>query len=651
MLTVAAVAVDFHPLAPATFVNAITVGPDQKLWFTEDVFNSSTTFKPAIGVIDPTTKAIREFPTSGVAIGGLASDGGSKVYFLEIGPSKIGVIDTTTGAIADYPVSLSGSSPAQITVDRAGTPWFTDPGLNMVGSFNPTTHAFTEYPLPTPRANPAGITLGPDGKLWFAESAFNAPGAIGVIDPGSHAISEYPISNAATYFPLGGIVAGPDGNLWYTEQGAGSSRPHSFGTINPTTHAVSHYTTGDTNYVGTGIHVGPDGALWSGLVEMDASSKAVNVVQALVFARAGNSNIGGQVTGPNGHVWAAGQGGIQELRALAPNETLAGGTVLLDPSEIGAGRGAVPGRTVFVDLNGNGKLDAGEPTAVTDASGDYTFTNLAPGTYTFRVATLPGEFVTVPGGDGSQTLSVAGGQIASPSFRVVATATALPLSPSATPFGTSNSDVATAEVVGLYHLILGRNPDAPGLADWAASVRNGLSIGEVAVAFFNSKEYLTKVARQDYRTYLGREASSVDVTNVVAALQRGALTEEGLAAGLMSSAEFNKNHQSNASFITAAYEDILGRDPDAAKIAQISGFLDRGVLRSDIIASLMGSGEARFKAVTGLYATFTQHVGDPYPFSQFQQLLVNGYSLKQIAPSFANLRAYAALAAATVPGH
>jgi len=45
---------------------------------------------------------------------------------------------------------------------------------------------------------------------------------------------------------------------------------------------------------------------------------------------------------------------------------------------------------VFIDLNGNGVYDAGEPVAVTDQFGNFIFTDLAPGTYTV--------IIPVPGG-------------------------------------------------------------------------------------------------------------------------------------------------------------------------------------------------------------------------------------------------------------
>ena len=61
-----------------------------------------------------------------------------------------------------------------------------------------------------------------------------------------------------------------------------------------------------------------------------------------------------------------------------------------------AGESGVQGVTIFVDLNRNEILDAGEPTAVTDSAGSYTFTGLASGAYVLREITAPGEMPTAP---------------------------------------------------------------------------------------------------------------------------------------------------------------------------------------------------------------------------------------------------------------
>lgn len=94
------------------------------------------------------------------------------------------------------------------------------------------------------------------------------------------------------------------------------------------------------------------------------------------------------------------------------------------PGCVPAAYGSVCGHK-FSDLNHNGVADGGEPgvagwtltlngpggpyTAITDASGAYCFTNLAPGAYTIGEANLPGWVQTAPAG-GTFALNLAAGQ-------------------------------------------------------------------------------------------------------------------------------------------------------------------------------------------------------------------------------------------------
>src|SRR5262249_43926096 len=57
---------------------------------------------------------------------------------------------------------------------------------------------------------------------------------------------------------------------------------------------------------------------------------------------------------------------------------------------------ARPGATVYLDLNQNGRLDADEPSHVTNAAGEYTFSDLEPGTYHVLEAGRPGWAPTHP---------------------------------------------------------------------------------------------------------------------------------------------------------------------------------------------------------------------------------------------------------------
>ncbi|MEG3900173.1 MULTISPECIES: SdrD B-like domain-containing protein [unclassified Microcoleus] len=55
---------------------------------------------------------------------------------------------------------------------------------------------------------------------------------------------------------------------------------------------------------------------------------------------------------------------------------------------------AISGVTIFIDSNGDGQLQATEPTTTTDQFGTFAFTNLRPGTYSIREVTPPGFFQT-----------------------------------------------------------------------------------------------------------------------------------------------------------------------------------------------------------------------------------------------------------------
>lgn len=76
------------------------------------------------------------------------------------------------------------------------------------------------------------------------------------------------------------------------------------------------------------------------------------------------------------------------------------GVVFLDRSGDGAfttGDVRAGGVPVLLDLNGNGRPDAAEPTVLSNANGVYRFENLTPGTYTVRALPRPDEIATFPG--------------------------------------------------------------------------------------------------------------------------------------------------------------------------------------------------------------------------------------------------------------
>ena len=51
---------------------------------------------------------------------------------------------------------------------------------------------------------------------------------------------------------------------------------------------------------------------------------------------------------------------------------------------------------IYLDLNGNGRVDPGEPNTITNPQGNYTFANVSPGRYLVREVQQPGWVQTTP---------------------------------------------------------------------------------------------------------------------------------------------------------------------------------------------------------------------------------------------------------------
>ncbi len=166
--------------------------------------------------------SINEFPipTADSAPSAIMTGPDGKLWFTESYGGQIEMIDPSTHAIAEFNVPTAGSEPTGITSGRDGNLWFTERGavglapspVGMIGMINPTTHVINEFPIPTADSGPQGITTGPDGNLWFTEFDGNK---IGMINPATHAVNEFPTPTASS--GPEGITTGADGNLWFAE--------------------------------------------------------------------------------------------------------------------------------------------------------------------------------------------------------------------------------------------------------------------------------------------------------------------------------------------------------------------------------------------------------------------------------------------------
>ncbi len=234
---------------------AIATGPEGKLWLTD---RGAT---PAIAVFDPTTCisecTVEEFSIEGK--GGnpgavpqdIISGPGGNLWFTDKGTTPaIGKINPGTKAIEEFSIAgnggNAGSRPQGIAVGSDGNLWFTDTGTTRaIGRFNPSTPAVEEFATGTnslPGGNtdakgPWGIAAGPDGNIWFTENGTEATKgrsatgkAIGRITPSG---TKEEIEGSLTYFSTGllaeshpdfGLTVAPDGKLWFSDDSGVSEK-------------------------------------------------------------------------------------------------------------------------------------------------------------------------------------------------------------------------------------------------------------------------------------------------------------------------------------------------------------------------------------------------------------------------------------------
>lgn len=265
------------PLPPngGTSLLGIASGPDGNLWFGLE--------SGYIGMISPADHSISEFRLSSGRKLVAGSDG--NLWFTGDQSTSFGVLNPTThtASYVNLPPGQGGAD--GISSGPDGNIWFSAGPGNLLGRINPTTHAISEFTLPSGHA-PGYTTPGPDGNVWFAEDVAQ----IGMINPTTSVISEFPISHSVRF-----ITAGPDGNIWFTSDDAAM-----VGMIDVTTHAVSEFSAPADPY---GITSGPDGNLW--FANHDYIGTINPVTHAITeypvpYANSGTWEI---TTGPDGNLW------------------------------------------------------------------------------------------------------------------------------------------------------------------------------------------------------------------------------------------------------------------------------------------------------------------------------------------------------------
>jgi streptogramin lyase len=306
---------------------SIAVGPDGNLWFAD---GGAATVQgpagPAVGVVNPATHAITEYPVPPPPMFGssdirtLTAGPGGDLWF--INDDGIGSINSSTHATAEYPLTAdpstyTGPIPFGIGAGPGGSLWFTaENGVGAeVGMLSPATQAFSVFPVPRPPdytlPNVPAIVAGPGGNMWFAVDGTS--GAIGTLNVSTHKLTEYGIRKSRGAGPRGafGIANGPDGNVWFSTNRA-------IGVIDVATHRIATYpipmTGGNSRPAPLSIATGPGGTLW--FTDLHGS---IGIIDPATHAIAeqpipGSGHSPAYVTaGPDHNMWFTDSGTVGEV--------------------------------------------------------------------------------------------------------------------------------------------------------------------------------------------------------------------------------------------------------------------------------------------------------------------------------------------------
>jgi hypothetical protein len=264
------------------------------------------------------------------------------------------------------------------------------------------------------------------------------------------------------------------------------------------------------------------------------------------------------------------------------------GEVFLDynrDGQISATEPGLAGQQIYLDLNGTGRLDPGDPSTLTDSNGFFQFSNLMPGSYTVRQAVTSG-LASVSATRAVGTVPVSNGTTTMVNFGV------LPI----------EQDPLTAYIADFYGSILDRAPDATGYIAFLHVLENGGTRQQVAQAIWESAEHRGIQVDALYQNLLHRNADPAGRAAFVSLMLSGA-TEYDVERALITSAEYGATHSGNVSFLTGLYNDVLGRSIDPFGLSNFETALANGMSRDTVARLVITSLEHQLVDVDSYYQT------------------------------------------------
>ncbi len=171
-----------------------------------------------VGRIDPSTGAMREYPTApGAKPHSVTPDENGAMWYLGNRNGTVGKLDPETGDIVEYPMpDPEARDPHTGEFDADGRFWFTLQHSNRVGRLDPASGEVELIELDRPRSRPYGIKIDAAGDVWVA---CNGGPCLYQLDGDTMAATRIDLPNQESHVRRLDIAA--DGMIWYVNSGAG----------------------------------------------------------------------------------------------------------------------------------------------------------------------------------------------------------------------------------------------------------------------------------------------------------------------------------------------------------------------------------------------------------------------------------------------
>ena len=280
---------------------------------------------------------------------------------------------------------------------------------------------------------------------------------------------------------------------------------------------------------------------------------------------------------------------------------------------------------------------SGPPFAATLASITATETVSFNGVVaTLSGATANGLSATINWGDGTTTLGTVSGNLSQVNgSHVYQDEGHFPITVTVVDAGTSlavtgDAAVAPAPLPGVpnptpnqlfiaevYEDLLGRPVDTGGLTFWTGQLDAGSPRSAISQQLVQTDEYFATIIRPAYQEFLFRQPDAGGLAFWTQKMEKG-LTDEQLQAGFIGAPEYFqlRGGNTNAGWLVAMYQDLLGRAPDSDGetfwLKQLAG----GETRTQVALGFTSSPEREADWASDLYFHYLDRAPSPSESAQ-----------------------------------